>query len=303
MALLDETQEQYYLGPDGVWNSNDESYGNYQFISIGNIINNFIISFVGEDKIISKIKRTDVAFHAQRGIQEFSFDLLPSNKSIEIEIPPSLSFILPQDYVNYIKLSWTDANGIERIIYPTNLTSNPLPYLQDNYYEYTFDNNGEVTYANESETLKKWEDHSDFAPGSGLNNINNPDLINTYAYGRRYGLSPEQSQTNGVFYIDQIKGIIQFSSNIAGKICTLKYVSDGLGAEEDMVVHKFAEEAIYKYIAHAILSTRVNTQEYIIQRYKKEMSAAKRNAKIRLSNIKSDQIVQVMRNHSKWIKH
>jgi len=306
MALLNETQEQYYLGPDGVWDSNDENYGNYQFIKLKDIINNFIVSFVGEDKIVSKIKRSDVAFHAQRGIQEFSFDLLPSDKAIEIEIPPSLSFILPQDYVNYVKLSWTDDSGIERIIYPTNLTSNPLPYLQDNDYEYTFDNDGAVTTANESETLKRWNKNSEFPLGnnnSGFDNINDYDLINSYAFGRRYGLNPEQAQSNGVFYIDKIKGVMQFSSNLAGKICTLKYISDGLGSDEDMVVHKFAEEAIYKYIIHAILASRINTQEYLVQRYKKELAAAKRNAKIRLSNIKSSQIVQVMRNQSKWIKH
>jgi len=70
MALINQTDEQYYLGPDGVWNSWDEDYGNYQFTSIKDIINNFIISYVGEEKIIPKVKRTDVAFHAQRGIQE-----------------------------------------------------------------------------------------------------------------------------------------------------------------------------------------------------------------------------------------
>ena len=101
MALINQTDEQYYLGPDGVWNSWDEDYGSYQFIKIGDIINNFIISYVGEGKIISKLKRTDVAFHAQRGIQEFSFDILPSVKSQEIEIGPNLSFVLPKDYVNY----------------------------------------------------------------------------------------------------------------------------------------------------------------------------------------------------------
>jgi len=82
MALINETNEQYYLGPDGVWNSLDEDYGNYQFIPIKDIINNFIISYVGEDKLISKLKRTDVAYHAQRGIQELSFDTLPSTKSL-----------------------------------------------------------------------------------------------------------------------------------------------------------------------------------------------------------------------------
>ena len=33
---------------------------------------------------------------------------------------------MPADYVNYIKLSWSDSNGIERIIYPTSKTSNPF---------------------------------------------------------------------------------------------------------------------------------------------------------------------------------
>ena len=97
MSVINQTDEQYYLGPDGQWNSWDEDYGAYQFTSIKDIMNNFIISYVGEGKIISKIKRTDVAFHAQRCLQEFSYDILPSVKSQEIEIGPSLNFILPKD--------------------------------------------------------------------------------------------------------------------------------------------------------------------------------------------------------------
>jgi hypothetical protein len=304
MALLNETQEQYYLGPDGLLNSNDEDYGGYQFVSIKNVINNFIVSFVGQDKLISKIKRSDVAYHAQRGLQEFSFDLLPSHKAIEIEVPPSLSFILPQDYVNYVRLSWTDSNGIERILYPTTLTSNPLPYIQDEEYNYTYDSNGDIISANESETLKRWNAiSSDSGRSSMAYSSENALLTNIQNYGQKYGQNPEQSQENGVFYIDKIKGIIQFSSNLVNKICTLKYISDGLGTDEEMVVHKFAEDAIYKYIIHAVLSSRSNVQEYVINRYKRELVAARRNAKIRLSNIKSTQIAQVMRNQSKWIKH
>jgi len=135
MGLINQTDEQYYLGPDGVWDSWDEKYGSYQFTSIKDIINNFIISYVGESKIISKIKRTDVAFHAQRGIQEFSFDVLPSVKSQEIEVGPALNFILPKDYVNYVKMVWVDGNGIERIKYPAKKASNPLPILQDKKHE------------------------------------------------------------------------------------------------------------------------------------------------------------------------
>jgi hypothetical protein len=68
-------------------------------------------------------------------------------------------------------------------------------------------------------------------------------------------------------------------------------------------VHKFAEEAMYKYMAHAVLATRANTQEYIVQRFKKEAFAAKRVAKLRMSNLKISELAQVMRNQSKWLKH
>jgi len=303
MGLINQTDEQYYLGPDGIWNSSDENYGSYQFASIKDIINNFMFSYVGEEKIISKAKRTDVAFHAQRGIQEFSFDLLPAIKSQEIEIGPNLNFILPKDYVNYVKLTWVDSNGIERIIYPTSKTSNPLPILQDNNYEYLFDEqDGEALAAQESETRKKFQS-SNRLNSSNLENINNEDIFLENFYGRRYGLNPEQAQINGVFYIDQLQGIIFFDSSMVNRTVTLKYISDGLASDEEMTVHKFAEEALYKYIAYAILSTRANTQEYIVSRFKKEASAARRNAKIRLSNIKIEEIAQVMRNKSKIIKH
>tara|TARA_R110001592_G_scaffold211810_1_gene463854 strand:- start:3204 stop:4118 length:915 start_codon:yes stop_codon:yes gene_type:complete len=304
MSLPLQTDEQYYLGPDGIWNSWDEDYGNYQFTSIKDVINNFIISYVGEEKIIPKAKRTDVAFHAQRGIQEFSFDILPSIKSQEIEIGPNLNFVLPKDYVNYVKITWTDSSGIERIVYPAINTSNPFPILQDANYEYLFDEqNEEIISAQSSETQKKFQNPK---PANQTNNSNVgiTDLTFQRGYGRRYGLSPQQAQANGVFYIDQLQGIIFFDSSFVNKIVTLKYISDGIGCtDEDMTVHKFAEEALYKYIAYAILSTRANTPEYLVSRFKRERSAAKRNAKLRLSNIKIEEITQVMRNKSKIIKH
>ena len=306
MALINQKPEEYYLGPDGDWNSNDEDYGGYQFVSIGDIINNFIVAYVGQDKLITKVKRTDVAYWAQRAIQEFSFDTLPQTKSIEIEVPPGLYMVLPQDYVSYTKLSWSDQNGIERIIYRTDLTSNPKAIIQDSAYEYTFDEDGGIPLAQQSDTLINWNKRSQF-PLQGANDSwdlqNNPDLLALYAYGGRYGLQPEQAQANGTFYIDSNKGVIRLSSDLRGRTISLKYISDGLGTAEDMTVHKFAMDAIEKYIAYSILSTRSNIQEYLVARFKKDAASARRNAKIRLSELKSDLIVQVMRNQTKWIKH
>ena len=86
----------------------EENYGGYAYTTITDVVNNFIVGYVGENKLIPNIKRSDIIFHAKRGLQEFSYDTLKSVKSQELTIPPSLSIIIPQDYVNYVRVSWID---------------------------------------------------------------------------------------------------------------------------------------------------------------------------------------------------
>ena len=552
MGLLNGVDRVYYEGED---------LGNYQFTSLDDIISQFQIAYVGEDKIISKIKRADVAFHAQRALQELSFDTLKSVKAQEIVLPPTLSMILPRDYVNYTKVSTVDSSGIKHPLYPTKDTSNPFSVKQKGTGAYSFDNSGELvknhtfnesingtweytpaspaasaswTNASEQDALQQyfarykydkigtqsgdttfpWNDlqagklnfesypHKKFggtaagwareygawqkidvsnlffidlevngqsaaqikdnvdiacdfgelrvglssvdpeevaisqgtvarnslpinvrlATGSGAGNFSihraeNYDLgylewndgtsswkhlrdvdVSEYDYiwvwvqsfspwtsysitefttepgddpgapnssvfgnsgsvnrvgavkinsaepdnmlreanadksstarnnynsstpsentndnyeddtywpasGSRYGIDTTRAQVNGSFYVDNRMGKINFSSNISGKTVILDYISDSLGTDEEMQVHKFAEEAMYKCIAYAILSTRANTQEYIVQRFKKERFAAMRTAKLRMSNIKIEELTQILRGKSKWIKH
>ena len=117
MALLDNiTQQQYYQG---------NNQGSYQFVSLEDIINQFMVVYVGEEKTISKASRIDVAFHAQRALAELSFDTFKSVKSQEIDIPTTLNMQLPHDYVNYVRLSRVDGAGIKLPLYPTKYTSNP----------------------------------------------------------------------------------------------------------------------------------------------------------------------------------
>ncbi len=295
MALIDQTGSNYY-------NSGD--FGGYQFTSLQTIIDQFIIAYVGENKIISKIKRPDVVFHAQRALQEFSFDTFKSTKAYEITVPPTLAMPLPQDYVNYTKICWVDASGVEHRIYPISDTSNPSNIAQANttgaapYYDFT---NNEIVLDTDSDTLSNFKTNNQAE--NIVNDFDYDDEIYDPNVGGRYGLDPQRSQINGFFYIDETRGFIRFSSNISGKTVILKYISDSLGTDAEMQVHKFAEEAMYKQIAYAILSTRANIPEYVIARYKKEAFASKRTAKLRLSNIKLEEITQVLRGKSKHIKH
>ena len=456
MGLLNETARSYYEGSDGVQGSGDENYGSYQFTSLEDIVSQFIIAYVGEDKIIPKIKRTDVSFHAQRALQELSFDTFKSCKSIELEVLNSLQLPLPQDYVNYVKLSWSDSAGIQHLLYPLSKTSNPLAFQQNDdgtlkfedntfqgdatlpFEEYgitstnqTSDPTGDgdiksknplpqfkketrIALKNTSGYQSKYEINYGIATNTALYNmvinfftanhdievgmsvygpgiqpnttvksvgattnsnfpgmgiiITNPihekwlldgqpttgntgaptsgstspsyyettelifvDLkkqsdtstkykshtneINHHHHsyedyndrfsprGARYGIEPAHAQNNGSYYIDCDSGLVNFSSNISGKTVTIEYISDSLGTDSEMKVHKFAEEAMYKCIAHAIMSTRANVQEYIVARFKRERFAAIRTAKLRLSNLKLEELTQILRGKSKQIKH
>jgi hypothetical protein len=288
----------------------EANYGQYEYISMADVINNFLVAYVGSGKLIPHVKRTDVMFHAKRGLQEFSYDTLRSVKSQELTIPDSLSVIIPQDYVNYVKMSWIDDFGVKHIIYPTTLTSNPYSIPVPNADGSGIPTQNSLGENNQgaSVTEERWDTANDKLISGNIDlTYFNANVLGwtweKFAYGQRYGLDPETSQKNGWFTINEREGKFSFSSNLKNRIIILEYISDGLALDEDAKIPKLAEEAIYMHIAHAILAGRSGVQEYVVRRYKKDRSAALRNAKIRLSNIKLDEIVQVMRGKSKWIKH
>tara|TARA_R110001632_G_scaffold137835_3_gene253480 strand:- start:1339 stop:2985 length:1647 start_codon:yes stop_codon:yes gene_type:complete len=531
-----------------------DAFGSYQFTSLENIINQFIVAYVGENKIIPKVSKLDVAFHAQRALAELSFDTFKSIKAQEIILPPTLTMILPQDYVNYTKISTVDSAGIKHPLIKTNSTSNPFSIKQEENGDYFFEDqyvniingdfdqplgvdwlvstggrksgawdglinaggnypnpdyindtigvvgselefaglwrgayhgntggaygawqridvstvhtmnlsangqsaakildtsgvvlcdfgivrigltttnpsvgwpsqgaSGLLVSADKSNTahlknpspnqyaeyldlgylewndgsvqtkeledidvtaldevwvyiqsqapwnqaaveLAVWTNENDvdpvtgdpdntpkqWAPNASTNNTpsknkidsvtltvgeNNPNLTHSNAdrnsnaftnyksvnpsennsddyqdetywpmEGSRYGLDPQHAQVNGSFYLDERFGKINFSSNIAGKTVILDYISDSLGTDGEMQVHKLAEEAMYKCIAHAIISTSSYGQQ-LAPRFKKEKFAAVRQAKLRLSSVKLDELTQILRGKSKQIKH
>ena len=473
MGLLDgTTQKEYYQG---------NNHGNYQFTSLDDIITQFQIMYVGEDKLIPKAKRADIAFHAQRALAELSFDTFKSLKSQEIDVPPSLTMILPHDYVNYTKVSRVDTAGVKHVLYPTKHTSNPFEIKQLDTGEYDFpeednlilnsgfDNDllhyqfsagkidpssGVLTFKHsasvdadsniEGKSLAVWQEidvsdvdfvnisadgvanasapsgilrlglslsqgdyntnsyvlsgslgndvpastntgtdvfitdtflewngvsstqtlsnvdvsaydtiyvlitsnmpYTSISQSAAQNTIDNlsitnalisgslshansdgvnsstwtnfksatpaEDSLDDYRYERhwlnpneRYGLDPSHAQINGSFYIDERLGKIHFSSNISGKIVILDYISDSLGTDAEMKVPKLAEDAMYKHMLYDLVSTRSNISGSRLNFHKKEKFAAVRKAKLRLSNIKLEELTQILRGQSKHIKH
>ena len=286
------------------------NYGSYSYITLDDIINNFLATYVGAGKLIPSVKRTDVIFHAKRGLQEFSYDTLNSIKKLEVEMPPSLSIPIPQDYINYVRVRYVDSLGVLHPIYPLNgLSTNPtnLP-IQDDNGKYIQGNYGENLQAEQSFTEERWKEADDKRISGAYDAEWSNFGVYTWTWrknslGQRYGLDPQLSQSNGWFSINQRTNTFSFSSNLASELIILEYISDGLYADTDTKIPKMIEEAMYLHIAYAILAGRANVPEYIVQRFKKDRYAQLRNAKIRLSNMKPSEIVQVFRGKSKWLKH
>ena len=285
----------------------EENYGSYAYIKLDELINNFIVAYVGSDKLIPSIKRTDIVFHAKRGLQEFSYDILKSIKSQELTIPPSLNIIIPQDYVNYVKISRIDSNGVKHIIYPGMLNGSPYTMpVQDTEgipIQDTFDYNITGTSIIE----ERWKE-SNPSENNGKKRVNDLSFSNgdsnTYnMLGQRYGMDTANANFNGTFIINEREGKISFSSELVGSLILLEYISDGLAYDLDTKVPKLAEEAMYAYILHSVISGRSNQPEYIVQRLKQEKFAKLRNAKLRLSNTKLEEFTKVLRGQYKWIKH
>ena len=287
--------------------------GNYRYVSLADIVRNFMVSYVGDGKIISKARRSDVVFHTKRAIQEFSYDISRVEKIQEVQLGSTLTIPMPQDYVNYVAVSWVDGGGVEHPIPYGRISHRPSEaVLQDDENNYLFDENSvgipQSILTGTSVTQTRFTS----ANSTEVQEIiTNTDYFASEAYpsdfttetNKRYGGEPELMNINGMFTIDEAAGTFAFSSNLVNSIILIKYISDGLGTDDEMRVNKMAEEAIYKYVACAVLESMANIPEYIINRFKKERRASMRNAKLRLYNIKMSEMTNVMRGKSKQIKH
>ena len=299
MGLITDTNQTYYEGSD---------FGGYRYVPLNDIVTNFMFSYVGEGKLIGKANRRDVVFHTKRAMQEFAYDITKVEKIQEVQIPSTLSIPMPQDYVSYVSVSWIDNSGIEHPIPKGRISSAPSEAIsQDSQGNYQFDNNGNLITTT-PETIERFNELNNSQISGGATNDDyfyNADFPaeRLLESGKRYGSEPELTNRNGMFIIDEANGKINFSSNLVDQIITLKYISDGLGTDEEMRVHKFAEEAIYKHVAHAILSSMANVPEYIVNRFKRERRGSMRQAKLRLYDLKLAEMTNVMRGKSKHIKH
>lgn len=289
----------------------DANWGSYQYVSLQDIVNNFMLMYAGNHSLVNNEERYKILFHAKRAIQELNYDAFKEIKILELSVCDTLRYVLPHDYVNWVRISLYK-DGILRPLTENIQTNWSKAYLQDNDCKILFDQDKNILEPEYSGIdydritgSKKSIYLNQGSPFNGMEGYYYDGLwYFDYEIGARFGLNTETANFNPTFRIDKKAGVINFSSGMSGELCILEYVSDGMeGGDNSLItVNKLFEDYVYAYIEYAILNSKLGVQEYIINRARKRKGALLRNAKIRLSNIHPGRLLMNMRGKDKWLK-
>lgn len=289
----------------------DKNWGSYQYVSLFDIVNNFMLMKMGNHSLVNNEERFKVLFHAKRAIQELNYDAFKEVKVLELYVAESLRYILPSDFVNWVRISLYK-DGYLRPLSENIQTISSKAYLQDNQANILFDQDGNALEPQNSQIdydrLNKLKKSIYLNPGSQFNDMEGWFVDGRwyfdYRIGSRFGLNTETANFNPTFNINKKTGVINFNSDMANQLCILEYVTDGMeGGDDSLVsVNKLFEKYVYAYIKYEILNDKVGVQEYIVARARKEATALLRNAKIRMSNIHPGRLLMNLRGMDKMIK-
>jgi hypothetical protein len=303
------SQYQYY--ENGGASPIDANWGSFQYVSLYDIVNNFMLIYSGNHNLVNNEERFKILFHAKRAIQELNYDAFKEIKVLELSVDDQLRYILPSDFVNWVRIS-IEREGILHPLSENIQTNWSKAYLQDATGTILFDIDGNAL----SPAFSELDYQRIFgmglsiylnggSPYNGTLGYNyNGDWYFSRGIGARFGLNTETANANATFSINKKGGVINFSSGIQGELVVLEYISDGMenGNDASVSVNKLFEEYVYAAIEFAILNSKVGVQEYIVSRSRKRKTALLRNAKIRISNIHPGRLLMNLRGQDKWLK-
>jgi hypothetical protein len=265
----------------------------------------------GNHSLINNEERYKILFHAKRAIQELNYDAFKEIKVLELTVPHTLRYVLPSDFVNWVRISLYKDGYLRPLTENIQILSSNA-YLQDNNGNILFDQDGNVLqpqYSNiDFDRIMKTKKSIYLNEGNRFSGelgwFVDGIWYFDYRIGNRFGLNTETANFNPTFNIDKKAGVINFDSGMSEESCILEYISDGMENGDDSLVsvNKLFEQYIYAAIKYELLNSKFGVQEYVVQRARKDKSALLRNAKIRISNIHPGRLLMNLRGLDKLIK-
>jgi len=277
----------------------EELWGGYQFITLEKVVNDYL-SLRDDDDYTSRVGRDKIIIQAKRGIRELFASAMHQIRGQQLTLSDNLMIVLPQDYVNYVRVSWVDSDGILHPMASNKNLSMARRYLQDNVGGILLDNEG-----------YEFEDDGG-QQGNGLGYKKYEICCDDHYHGYNSHFRPNKDFSNdypnGSFNIDTERGFIRFSSNVKSREIVLEYISDGLYIgtdaqdERNIKIHKFADSCLRSFIYYELIKQRRNIPMGEKALARKEYYNDLRLLKRKMNPIRLADFMQAFKSANKWVK-
>lgn len=178
-----QTAETYY--------DNESNWGQYAYMTLVELVNRILRETTDQDSLIANKRRSKIVDVAKDGIREIGEEVGPHFRAIEITLTDSQFFPVPQDFVDWKRISLVDDNFRLNTLYHNANIPMARGFLQDNDGNLLYDGSGNVLEADAS------------------NAFNKPHV--------KESLKPTDELIPGEFRIWPDRGIIAFSEELVTK--------------------------------------------------------------------------------------
>ena len=267
------------------------------FVSLRQLIDDFIVTMDSDD-YISNVSDVAIRNIALRGIREFGFDVSSRVRSIKRTIQSNSTILLPEDYVDLVKIGVVDSDGILRVLGQNkNLNySRKLTVADDEGAGSKADSNsGPLNIS--SNLITDREDDKDATAGSDSGNGDLDHFIfENYLFqggiGRLYGLGG--GHLAGEYRVNLDQNRIEIDADSDTTEVVLEYIADE-ARSTNPVIHVYAEEALRSYIYYKLCERKSTVPANEKARARREYYNDRRLAKARLGNFSKEEALKTIR--------
>ncbi len=234
-----QTPEEYFM--------DSANWGNYQFMPITGIMDRLMLETTDPDSYLVNVPKHKILQTLKDGIRYVNRATKRIVHAIELTVPDSSYLALPQNYIDWVRVSVVDQDDRLRPLDVNDGISTAVGYLQDHNAEILFDDQGEILEADSRNAYARPYRKYHFVDSMR---------------GGYQTMDTSKLSRNGEFKIDEELGTIVFSSDLIGKEVVIEYISDGVDLEdireEEINIHKDLRDAVYEYTYAYCIATRRN---------------------------------------------
>lgn len=266
------------------------------YVTLRQLINDYIITLDGDD-YTANASDSAIRNFALRGIREFGFDVTSRIKSIKLDVQSNSTAILPDDYVDLIKVGSIDSDGLVRVFNQNKNINYSRQIKQDTTADSTnlddttsTADSGGGPLDMDSNLILDREDAK-----SATTNNSDSDVFDNFIFqggiGRLYGAGGAKAPGSYRINLDQNR--LEIESGSASEI-VLEYIADE-ARSTNPVIHVYAEEALRSYIYYKLCERKSTVPAGEKARARSEYYNERRKAKARLGNFTKNEALKVLR--------